>query len=509
MGMTKWGKLSVSPSWFHFSPCPETHVSSCVICALDCLFIGFVITTITSSNNYNNKRMPTGQSNKSIGEKQHSGVERLESYDSYSTPRMSNAKQKEKELQKQQKQWAHILTQLYTHPTTLLSSSSPTTMATLVTDIPSKCWDSYRSLVRKHRIKIGVFDELLNRLLFWLPHDDNFGDTEAPWREILYGLLSVNRLAMYCSQQDTMEQQSFGTSLSFPQNNSSSIPATSIRIALSVIHCLMPSLLAVVSSSSSSSSSYSTNVDIPSRMKRQAVMRLRLEQIKFSLRLYLLYSYWKQASASSHGAAVPGILMEGGLFHVNEPDAMSIEELEWIQRRREYIGKRTGIRISKHYSNPTTRSSSKARAIRIKLAELLYILRPLYWATAEARDQPLEAAKSRKHLLVSWIVTFLMDVTSLGLLAADQPRGGGGGGVQQHQQQQTNANPLFTEECLRRRKRLLLYLLRAPIWNQVTAPSLDRTSTILQKIPLLGNFLDTCLWDWILYWKHPYVSEEG
>jgi hypothetical protein len=71
-------------------------------------------------------------------------------------------------------------------------------------------------------------------------------------------------------------------------------------------------------------------------------------------------------------------------------------------------------------------------------------------------------------------------------------------------------NNLATEEELRNRKmRLFLYALRSPIWFEATAPLLDGFSRrILHRIPLVGSLTETFLLDWILYYQHPFVSEE-
>jgi hypothetical protein len=68
-----------------------------------------------------------------------------------------------------------------------------------------------------------------------------------------------------------------------------------------------------------------------------------------------------------------------------------------------------------------------------------------------------------------------------------------------------------TEDEIRRRKlRLFLYALRSPVWSTATSPILDLLSKrILQKIPLLGNFIEIYIWDFILYYQHPFISEEG
>ena len=86
-----------------------------------------------------------------------------------------------------------------------------------------------------------------------------------------------------------------------------------------------------------------------------------------------------------------------------------------------------------------------------------------------------------------------MDLASLRLLA-DQQRSG---------------NPWAVEEWNRRKKRLLLYLLRTPAWTRLTGPVLEKSTGVLRKLPLLGQLIDVCLWDWVLYWKLPYVAEEG
>jgi hypothetical protein len=70
-------------------------------------------------------------------------------------------------------------------------------------------------------------------------------------------------------------------------------------------------------------------------------------------------------------------------------------------------------------------------------------------------------------------------------------------------------NPFASEELRRRRMRLFLYVLRSPVWSQVTEPVLEGSSRgILQRIPLVGGLAETALWDWILYYKHPFVAEE-
>ena len=355
-------------------------------------------------------------------------------------------------------------------------------------------WGSYQSLVRKHYLQLELADAAIHRLLFWLPHHDNSGNG-PPWREVLYGLLSVNELGMYCSQKDHMEN-SYGFSLC--TRNEPVIPATSWRIALNVIHCLMPSILEISVANFKGSSAAVQN-------QRQAQVRLRLEQVKFAIRLYLLYSFWKQsaeessdkARTSSRAARSPGIMLDGGLYHpISDSIGMSEEELRSVQQWRSYSGRRTGLRISRQKAETPSSTSSQ----RVILAELLYILRPLWWAGAEARHatkRPATAdtlrALSLDPQFHSWVTTLAMDLVSLGLLLGIRRTG----------------NPFNKEEWNRRRLKLFLYLLRVPIWNRVTSPVLEGTTDVALRVPLLGRLVDSYLWDWVLYWKHPFVSEEG
>lgn len=165
-----------------------------------------------------------------------------------------------------------------------------------------------------------------------------------------------------------------------------------------------------------------------------------------------------------------------------------------MERRRNYVGRRTGLKITKQSDESKPQSTTS----HLILGELLYILRPLYWASAEAQhyhavDHDDSSLSPSLSLLKAWVTTLGMDLASLNLLS----------------RQRKNGNRWSQEEWNRRRMKLFLYLLRSPIWSRGTSPAMERTSSIVQRIPLLGNLVDACLWDWIMYWKHPYVSEEG
>ena len=350
----------------------------------------------------------------------------------------------------------------------------------------SKFWSRYRGFVQRYRIPLELADEAVDRILFWMPHHEN---NSTQWREVLYGFLSLHRLAMHCSQEELIKN-CFGTSVQTQE--SPEIAATSVRISLSIIHCLMPSLLEIIPKDSL-------------QTRRQTSLRKRLEQIKFALRLYLLVSYWKQFLKSekytiqSGSFCRPlldiGILKGGGMFHLDQGPGLSIQEADHINRRMSFVGRRTGLTITSSTSHHKPVLRQKRQLINSILGELLNILRPLYWASAEARNHSAMHDDSSRSLplLKSLLVTLVMDITSLRLLM----------------NQRFSGNKCAVEEWNRRKNRLLLYLVRAPVWQRLTSPALERSSAALQKIPVLGQLIDVCLWDWILYWKLPYVSEEG
>ena len=63
--------------------------------------------------------------------------------------------------------------------------------------------------------------------------------------------------------------------------------------------------------------------------------------------------------------------------------------------------------------------------------------------------------------------------------------------------------------------RLLLYLLRSPIWESYTQRCVgtdqqvdDGNDFLSRNVPLLGGLLASYLRDWIYYWR-VYKAEEG
>ena len=127
--------------------------------------------------------------------------------------------------------------------------------------------------------------------------------------------------------------------------------------------------------------------------------------------------------------------------------------------------------------------------LRIILGELLYICRPIVQAETDVFCATTTSSPNR---LKSWLLCLTLDVLSL--LSLDACR--------------RNGNAVTVAEWKRRRLRLLLYLLRSPVWDRYTATTANRVSSAVGKIPLVGGLLNNYIWDWIFYWKL-YRAEEG
>ena len=396
-------------------------------------------------------------------------------------------------------------------------------------------WESYRSMIRSYRSTIELLEDVLDRLLYFVPlHDGGMSSSSSfstAWREILYGFLSLNRLAMDCTTMTTQSQlrPSYGTSLQTEQPPTM-LPVTPVRIAITVLHCIMPSLLELAPSLSSSSNTLSTAF---SRTRTQAKMRLVLERIKFILRFALLSSYWIQSyrehrqrrglehstsgnrvlgSETTTAMTTLGLLQQGGMYQPANTDLLGLSRQEQyhLERRQLYVGRRTGRRVARSVHPGSRQVSMPYPNARIVIAELLHILRPLIWASAEtctsnvssfAFDDGLQYGQRRRSLtalslLKPWLATLGMDVTSL-LLTYDVGH------------RNNNSNPLTRTEWNRRRMKLFLYLLRSPIWDYLSSPITEQVCSILQRVPVLGCLLENYLREYIWYWKHPFSSEEG
>jgi peroxin-16 len=128
--------------------------------------------------------------------------------------------------------------------------------------------------------------------------------------------------------------------------------------------------------------------------------------------------------------------------------------------------------------------SKKQSTWPLIVGECLHISRPLVWAAVEARGSV------HRPSLKDWATTLGMDVVSLILL-------------NRHRQ-----FPHGNKQELKRRKiKLFLYILRSPFFERYTETVVSRAGTLSRTIPLIGPLMETYLWDWLLYWKHPFSAE--
>jgi hypothetical protein len=254
--------------------------------------------------------------------------------------------------------------------------------------------------------------------------------------------------------------------------------------------------------------------------QRLVSVRRNVERARFLLRLALLVQYWRRivqwsrgrrpivGSCAGHVAPIDfsgGVLLRGGLYHA--PPGIPWQQEQSRRERCNYVGRRTGRRLvgagatTKTTAAPPTIWSLhwphgwRSNNLRTLLGELLYIARPLL--QAECNDYT--ASWSRQFKV--WAFCLAVDLASLlAWPTSTQVRSTTGS--------LSVDNPVTVQEMQRRQWRLLLYLLRAPVWERYTERSVQSVTRILDKIPLVGGLLHNYIWDWLYYWQL-YRSEEG
>lgn len=325
-----------------------------------------------------------------------------------------------------------------------------------------KIWKAYREWIREpsNRMTIMLLEESVGRILWFIPYK-----SEPRWRQIIWGVLQLHRLAFDLALEDHASENSYGTTI----ETAPDIPANRLRIALTVLQSLWPVSQELVRAS-----------DATTTLRRQAKVRLCLESIRFVLRLILLSSYWKQIRRIG---LVPGLSQLSGLYNVPKSPTADQEQLR--RRRLEYIGRRTGRRVVSH-KEAVPVDSSEWKTYSVIFGEFLYIFRPLFLTVMEARNTT-ESSQWR-----SWFQCLVMDITSLVACAVSQ----------------VTDNSSTRSEIQRRKVRLLLYLLRSPVWERYTEPAVDSTSHKLALVPVFGGITSSYLQEWVYYWKI-YRCEEN
>ena len=400
---------------------------------------------------------------------------------------------------------------------------------------PAACWwYPMNSWVHRHRDTLWLLDASASRLLSLWPvqmdGDNNDNDTaRSSWRPVAWGLLELHRLLLDWTEEQQQQEHPNSNSSSCGSGTSVQVTpppayAAQLRWALTALQTLAPVALELVSTRSSNQQ----------QQAKVVVVRRTVERIRFVLRLTLLLKYWKQLhqqqqqqQQSSYSpswtqvSVPPGLLLQGGrvFFDHQSNVTNSIPTLEQEQyriQRNQNVGPRTGrtLRIpTSSYSNnnnnnnnnnaysttstTTTTTSTDTIRWRTYVGELLYILRPLLQAELEAVAATSTASLPSQRLLQhSWMWGLVLDLLSLQCLRVISSTS-------------TVNNPATVQEWNRRRMRLLLYLLRAPVTHRVTEPVIQRVANVAQqRIPLVGGWVHNYLWDTLYYWKE-YRLEEG
>jgi hypothetical protein len=460
-----------------------------------------------------------------------------------------------------------------------------------------RLWHNYyRNFVIQNQSILELGEDVLYKILFWvrpttnsssssLSYNDTLPNNGGVWREICYGLLSLHRLGMELALQqhpvdDDEDDDDDGRNHKYRKNSYGTtvqtlhpptIAATSVRIFLTVLQSMVPSVLAIAQS-------YSSSFTTTTTVKKN--VRLFLEQVKFVLRIYLLVNYWKQQqqqlqqqqqistlvqqqqeyNPTRHPTTITlGILMNGGLYQTYRPMVgLGFGQAQAMKRRQDYVGRRTGWKLESSSSdciNNTAKNPSynninnnKDRRnysnVMVIMAELLHTFRPLLWAWCEARYPMVEVEESQSQLPVEQqgqpqqyhlqyhhqqrqqrriksppINQSILSPTSKRLLYAWWICLGLDIVslrllLQSSSSSSSYRNPVTQEELRQRKMRLWLYALRSPVWDHIIKPIMvDQflSQRILQQrfIPSwLGNILEIFMMDWISYHRHPFIAEE-
>lgn len=427
-------------------------------------------------------------------------------------------------------------------------------------------WNMYKAFARQYHAQVDVADDLISRILFWLPHrapssslspssleaatDDGGVDkinpsTSSYWREVIYGLLSLHRLVLSLALQQpsstTMTESLSGYGMTIQTRDRPCVPAVPVRIALTVIQSILPSVLAIAGAFVTTSERRELHEQGQSKIamlspmycciKRTTRVRLYIEQCRFVLRMYLLCNYWNQQqqeqklSSSQFQSLSPssfgGIMIDGGLFHadpISVQQGMPWEQADAVARREAYVGRRTGWRQNKtNMSNddlscgePASKISSRIlsvpsflrrKSFQIKLAEVLHVSRPMLWAwfenlyplaTLDSATLPLSSknssempSPSQSEVLISAgrvARRRLLQAWALCLGIDIASISMLLGTIKKNHRRRRSCGSITNDDYIyeinRRKMALLLYGLRCPLWNTVTSPVLlDRTAS--------------------------------
>ena len=383
------------------------------------------------------------------------------------------------------------------------------------------------------------------------------------------GTIRSNHNNCDTTNEDNNENNNMAKSRFWKTSNKKEQIIIILRSILSIIDCIAPAL-EVRAYNYQRQKRDSNNISNQKKYSNHAVLDVltNIERIKFICRLAIVLlnyaiNYDRQRqnpdidvdNDMSYISAF-GILKDGGLFELGCNDAISCENETKRVKRMLYVGKRTGRNI--HYNQVLTNhrdnihdmdksdesncsqselyesavqwgksimESPKTKIAFLVLGEFLHLLRPLYFIHASRhceklftfRNDNMSQKQKRNYMLKTWIKSLLLDLISQKSIQLansvrkknilSSPNSSGG--------QQDDSKPMLDisskgtkDELYHRKMRLMLYLLRSPMFDHVTLPVANAIGKVLNSIPLVGQPLTLYILDLLTYWQQWHFMME-
>ncbi len=379
---------------------------------------------------------------------------------------------------------------------------------------------------------------------------------------IYYGLGNENGLTVGKLDEDRRNQDDGSTS-----NTHFSTIITTLRILLSIVDCLAPAIEVRAQYHQKYHPQETNHQNRHQQQSRLHVLNVltKIERIRFLCRIsILLLNYFHQykktmkaQKATSNNKqsmdksylAMFGIINDGGLLYPEENRNQTISAEQELKRvkRLLYVGKRTGRkvqasnthqfqpRMTSHSNHPNDENhllqgftkrfdSTTFKICLLAFGEILHLSRPLFqtYALRQSEQQfqrhqnphyNVELRKRRRMACMkTWIVSLLMDLishqcTKLGTTVNVASSISGHGGVTNNHLVDI-ASPMTKDELYHRKMRLMLYLLRTPVFDVGTLPLAKMLSRVFSHVPLVGQLASNYVMDLLFYWHDWHFMTE-
>jgi hypothetical protein len=418
------------------------------------------------------------------------------------------------------------------------SSSHPKGDSQTPSSNTSSVFEKYRTFLVRNRIFLRFLEDGLSKLVLYAPSrfvahsEEELDQNVSPSAqnkilpESLYAVIHLWSLL-----NDTL-YHGFGKGNGLTVGNIDEMDVASknefsrkfviiCRLTLSMLECIAPALEV----SAYSSRRYRNHQTIQERYVKTLEISNTFERIKFVCRVgILMMNYWKQCSTTT------GILQNGGMLDPegehhdsfitsSKSEEYRIKKLLYVGPRSGRTSRRTHVLDSNHRHDTHDDSmdvqplnvldAPRARLAMLVLGEILHVYRPLYYIHSSLKQEKSSDSNMNKrlHQFKSWIISLCMDLLSQKLIMISKSRSlvfkDGC-----HLSVDTSSHST-KEELYRRKLRLVLYLLRAPIWDSLTRPGLMHVGSIVRSVPFVGESLVQYCFDMLEYCKKWHFMMEG